>query len=87
MKKINFPADGLDRHIASLQNMVGAAPSEGYSIEDVRQSCKILDKIDKSNLEFEDAEIAFIQKRLSVSRFTLASQETLTFIDAIMSAA
>lgn len=88
MKTVSFPADKSADFKDLLKNTVGAAPEQGYSIDEVRLAIKVLDKIEScgSDIEFEDTEHTFVVSRISNVKWLKASPEIVKFVDCVNAA-
>lgn len=90
MKTISFPADKAEDFKKMLALIIGAAPEGGaLTIEEVRISLKVLDKIEKSenDIELEDADHAIVKKRVTSTKWRVASEDVVQFHDAVANAA
>lgn len=65
---------GTDTIVKMAATIVTAAPDSGYSLQDVATGLKILDKLngEATIIEFEDAEHAFLRKRIGETRWRQA---------------
>lgn len=89
MKKIVFEVEGAERFKEALKQLIGPAPENGYTIDQVRAGIKVLDKIAASQgevIELEDAEYAFVAQRVRESKWAGADPFVVSFYDAIMGA-
>ena len=80
MKTIKI--ENNDKEILSQMLSVS---SDGMTVSDIRQSIKVIDKIDlcKNNLELEDADYEFVIQRLHKTKFAKADKELVMFFDRI----
>ncbi len=93
MRYITLANTEADPEVAFVRNMLESAPMQsGYTIGQVRQATKLLDKIaklegDKVTLALEDADYAFVADRFQQMRFTVATPGLVKLADAIENAA
>lgn len=87
MKTISFPAEKADDFKALLKKIIGAAPEGGsLTIEEVRTSIKVLDILDKADGEkvtLEDADHAAVKRRVTSTKWKVATPDVVAFFDAI----
>lgn len=79
MKKIALD----EKQKGMLRVMLNTAPDGGYTLDEVRAGCKVLDVLDKSagTVDFEDAHFAFVRQRLGKQKWAAASLEIVRFAD------
>lgn len=70
---------------------VPANPQQGLTLDEVRKSSKILDKLEglapeELGLTLEDAEHAFLVDRLNNTKFTVAHRVVVNMVDAVVNA-
>lgn len=60
----------------------------GFTTDQIRISCRILEILDKStdSLSVEDADFAYIKGLITATKFTMAHPEILRFVDTIVNA-
>lgn len=83
MKKLELKKVNNFDHRRNLLGILKNAPARGFTMDEVRTSVKIIDKLgkDKRKIELEDAEYNFIKKVLEDTKFILASKELVGFLD------
>ena len=56
---------------------------DGLTIEDIRQSVKIIEKIEpaKEAVQFEDAEYNYLKKKINAFKWAIPHKNIITFID------
>lgn len=88
MKTITFASSGAAEDKKLLLQIVGSSPDGGYTIEQVRQGVKVLDKIQASAdaIELEDAEYDFVKVRLGQMKWNVADPQVIAFYDAVLGA-
>ena len=82
LKKIGEGEDEFD-YKKTIESLLKHAPlGSGFTLEEVRLSVKILEKLEKatSTLSLEDTEHEHLKKILERSKFNRASKELFEFI-------
>ena len=67
----------------ALLGLLGNAPENGYTVNDVRMATKAMNVIEraKKEAELEDAVYNFVKKRINESKYKMAAPELVEFID------
>lgn len=89
VKTISFEVENAKEYKNLLKNTIGAAPEQGYTIDQVRMGIKVLDKIEASTdekLALEDAEYAFVRERIESIKWSVATPQVIAFYDAVTGA-
>lgn len=68
-----------------LGAILGNAPTDGLSIDEVRKSVKAIDVLKAATKEvnFEDEIAQYVKERVSKSKFTVATPQLVEFLDDI----
>ena len=89
MRTIQFKTGETFDEIDVLKAVVSQNPDTGYSLDDVRQGVRVLDKLDAAKaglVAFEEAEHAFAARRLRAFKWRAITPELLPFIDRVLEA-
>lgn len=67
---------------------VPSRKEDGLSLEEVRRSVKLLDKLDSAehSILLEESDWSFVKGKVSGARYTLADKRIVEFADAILCA-
>ena len=68
---------------SNLLVMLKTAPTQGYSVDDVRLAVKAIEAIEKANKEvkFEDQVWEFVKKTVNQAKFRVATKELVEFLE------
>ncbi|MGV2124001.1 hypothetical protein ACQZ4R_13030 [Agrobacterium vitis] len=89
MKTICFPEDKSPAYRDLLSTLIGNAPEDGLTIDQVRISIKVLDVLSTSEgatLDLEDADYNLVLWRIEQARWRASFRDVIEFVDCIKSA-
>jgi hypothetical protein len=91
LKQISEQGEVVLDYKAALANILGNANvGDGYTIEQMRQHVRVLDRLEQAQaggeLLLEDAEHAAVVARLQRNKWPVASRHILRFIDDVLAA-
>lgn len=88
MKKIELKKIDDFEYKALLTQLVSTPDTEPYSVPQIRQAVKVLDKLEVAtdSLLLEDAEFSFVNQRVQSAKFVRADKRILQFVDDISAA-
>ena len=69
----------------ALMGLLGNAPENGYTVNDVRMATKAMNVIEraKNGAALEDAVYDFVKKRVNEAKYKMAAPELVSFLDDI----
>ena len=89
MRSIKLKMDDAFNERAQLRAAVAGAPERGYTIEDVRNALKVIERIDAMSddtLLLEDSNWEFLCEQIRAKRWLVATAEVLAMIDKVLGA-
>jgi hypothetical protein len=87
MRHIAFVKSEQLDEVEQLRAIIENAPTQGYTVAQVRLAVRVLDRLTGQNVTFEEEEWRFVVDRVKQAQWVKANAAVLAFVDRIEQAA